>query len=233
VIGHRVTGVAEAVQDGVTGLLTASPTADGLDAALLELYRRPALRRAMAVWGRLHCENEWSYAACYHSLFAALRRTGLADRLKLPHKITFAPGPAPAAPMHGRESRLWRRGAGIGPLEGPYPEHGMRLAFQWCSGPESRFALSAGPAGRYLLVVEYQNIYFETLGLELCRGATVLTRTQLEHTTGARSALAWFRVELETGWQDLAFRFDRWREPDAVEARPLAMMLCTLESIRL
>lgn len=233
VIGHRVTGVAEAVRDGATGLLTTAPTADGLDAALLELYRRPALRHAMAVWGRLHCENEYSYAACYHSLFTALRRTGLADRLKLPHKITFVPDAVPAAPMRGGESGLWRRGAGIGPLEGPYPEHGMRLAFQWCSGPESRFALSAGAAGRYLLVVEYQNIHFETLGLELCQGAAVLGRARLEHTTGARSALAWFRVEFESGWQDLVFRFDRWREPDAAEARPLAMMLCKLESIRL
>jgi glycosyltransferase involved in cell wall biosynthesis len=233
VIGHDVTGVAEAVRHGVTGLLTTAPTADGLDAALLELYRRPALRHALAIWGRLHCENEWSYAACYHSLFTALRRTGLADRLKLPHKITFIAGEAPAAPVRGAESRLWRPGAGIGPLEGPYPEHGMLFAFQWCSGPESRFALSAGSAGRYLLIVEYQNIYFETLGLELRQGATVLDRARLEHTTGARSALAWFRVDLESGWQDLAFRFDRWRDPDAVEGRPLAMMLCALETVRL
>jgi hypothetical protein len=233
VIGHGVTGVAEAVRNGVTGLLTTAPTADGLDAALLELYRRPALRRDLAVWGRLHCENEWSYAACYRSLFAALRRTGLADRLGLPHKITFTPGDAPPAPGPNLESSAWRRGTGIGPREGPYPEHGMQLAFQWCSGPESVVEVSAGAAGRYLVVLEYQNIYFETLGLELCRAGEVLGRARLEHTTGARSALAWFRVDLEIGWQVLTFRFDRWREPDAVEARPLAMMLCALESIRL
>ncbi len=233
VIGHRVTGVAEAVRDGVTGLLTAAPTADGLEAALLELYRRPGLRRDLAAWARLHCENEWSYAACYHSLFAALRRTGLADRLKLPHKITFATEASPAVPRRGLDSQLWRRGAGIGPVEGPYPDHGMLLPFQWCSGPDSRFALSAGAAGRYLLVVEYQNIYFETLGVALCQGDTVLGRADLAHTTGARSALAWFRVELEAGRHDLAFRFDRWREPDEIEGRPLAMMLCALDLVRL
>ncbi|MEA2754453.1 MAG: hypothetical protein QOJ54_742, partial [Aliidongia sp.] len=62
VIGHNLTGIAEAVRDGVTGLLTRAATAADLDSALLELYRRPALRKFLAGWGRRHVENEWSLA---------------------------------------------------------------------------------------------------------------------------------------------------------------------------
>jgi glycosyltransferase involved in cell wall biosynthesis len=235
VIGHNVTGVAEAVTDGVTGLLTAAATASDLDAALLELYRRPALRRAMARWGRLYCENEYSYAACYRSLFVALRRTGLADRLGLAHKITFPAGAgAPRAPdLLGAGSWRWRRGSGIGPLEGPHPEYGILAAFHWCCGPESRFELLCRRPGRHLLVIEYQNLYFETLDVELRLGPVPLGRAVLDHTSVARSALAYFSIELAAGSHTLTMRFAQWREPDASEARRLAVMLRTLDLIPL
>lgn len=235
VIGHPVTGVTDAVRQGVTGLLTATADAAGLDAALLELYRRPRLRQALAVWGRLHCENEWSYAACWRSLFVALRRSGLADRLGLAHKITFpADEPPPTAPsVLGGGAILWRRGAGIGPREGPYPQYGILEPFHWCCGPESRFELLVGHAGKHLLAIEYQNFYFESLEVTLRRDHVVLDRATLEHTSLARSALATFTVDLGAGLHTLVLEFGRWREPDAGEARRLAMMLRTLDLIPL
>jgi hypothetical protein len=60
----------------------------------------------------------------------------------------------------------------------------------------------------------------------------VLGRTVLERSTGG-SALAWLRLDLEAGPQTLSLQFDRWRAPDAAEARPLAMMLCALDLVRL
>jgi hypothetical protein len=184
------------VRDGVTGLLTSAATADDLDSALLELYRRPGLRRALAGWGRRHAENEWSLAACYHSFFVALHRTGLADRLSLARKITFpAAGQPPAPPEFlGADAWLWRRGAGIGQREGPHPQYGMLAPFHWCCGPESRFELSCRQAGRHLLVIEYQNLYFDPLPVELYRGAERLGSANLEHTSVTRSALGASRM---------------------------------------
>jgi len=235
VIGHNLTGIADAVREGVTGLLTAAATAGDLDAALLELYRRPGLRRAMAVWGRLYCENEWSIAACYRSLFVALCRVGLAERLGVARKITFAAAePAPAAPdFFGADAWLWRRGPGIGPREGPHPQYGILAAFHWCCGPESRFDLLCRQTGRHLLVIEYQNLYFDRLDLELRCGEALLGEAVLEHTSVAGSALASFPVELAAGSHTLTLRFGQWREPDAVEPRRVAMMLRTLDLIAL
>jgi glycosyltransferase involved in cell wall biosynthesis len=235
VVGHAVTGVAEAVRAGVTGLLTATADAAGLDAALLELYRRPLLRDALAVWGRLHCENEYSYAACYHSLFVALGRAGLADHLGLARKITFPAKPAvPAAPdLLGTGAALWQRGAGIGPLEGPHPQHGIHAAFHWCCGPDSRFDLWVRQPGRQLLVLEYQNLYFEALAMTLREGARELGHAVLEHTSVTRSALAAFSLELDAGRHTLVFGFGQWREPDSSDPRRLAMMLRAVDLIPL
>ena len=233
VIGHGVTGVAEAVRDGVTGLLTRSATAAGLEAALLELYRRPRLRRDLGIWGRLHCENEWSLEACYRSLFVALRRSGLADRLGLAHKITFAAADPAPPDVFGADARLWRRGAGIGPLEGPHPEHGMLSAFHWCCGPESRFDLVCRRDGRHLLVIEYQNLHFERLPVDLLVDGRAVGREVLCHTSTVRSALAYFAVDLATGERNVTLRFERWSEPDSTEARRLAMMLLSIDLIAL
>ena len=235
VIGHNVTGVAEAVRDGVTGLLTAAATASDLDAALLELYRRPRLRQAMADWGRLYCENEYSFAACYRSFFVALRRSGLVDRLGLAHKITFpaVERPLQAPDFLGAESWLWRRVSGVGPLEGPHPQHGILTAFHWCCGPESRFELLCRQPGRHLLVIDYQNLYFETLDVEVQLGQVPFGRAVLEHTSVTRSALAYFPVDLAAGSHTLTLRFGQWREPDAGEARRLVLMLRSMDLIPL
>jgi hypothetical protein len=235
VIGHDVTGVSEALSNGVTGLLTRSTTAAGLEAALLELYRRPMLRRDLGTWGRLHCENEWSLDACYRSLFVALRRSGLADRLGLAHKITIpAADGAPAPPdFFGADSRKWRRGAGMGPREGPHPDHGMLFAFHWCCGPESRFDLICRRDGRHLLVIEYQNLHFERLAVELLIDGRAAGREVLCYTSTARTALAYFPVDLTAGEHLAALHFGQWREPDSTETRRLAMMLLSVDLIAL
>ena len=98
---------------------------------------------------------------------------------------------------------------------------------RWLTMTEPKWAkVNYGP-------IDYQNIYFERLEVELRQGDSVLGRAVLAHTTGARRALAWFRLELDAGPRALSLHFDRWRPPDAAEARPLALMLCALELVRL
>jgi glycosyltransferase involved in cell wall biosynthesis len=235
VIAHGVTGAAEAVGDGVTGLLTRAANAAELEAAILELYRRPGRRRALASWGRIHSENEHSPEAAWRSLALALARTGLAARLGLAPKLTFPaapPRPAPPARLGG-ESWIWRPGSGIGPREGPYPQFDMPSAFHWCCGPDITVELNCRRDGRHLLVLECQNPLFDRQEIVLRRGETPLGHAALQRTAPGLSALVSFRIELAAGRHLVSLAFSRWQEPDAVEARRLALMLWRLDMIAL
>ena len=102
-IGHRLTGVPTALLDGVTGILTNTPTVDELEKALRRLHGESRLRADLGAWGRIHVENEWSLEACYHHFFAMLRRVGLVDEIGRAHKISFPVNtghPAQAEIMH-------------------------------------------------------------------------------------------------------------------------------------
>jgi glycosyltransferase involved in cell wall biosynthesis len=90
VVGHGLTGAADALVDGVTGLVTAAPSAAELEAALLDLYRRPALREALGFCARIMAENEWSLEASARLLVVALRRLGLVDADAFQEGLSFA-----------------------------------------------------------------------------------------------------------------------------------------------
>jgi glycosyltransferase involved in cell wall biosynthesis len=98
VVGFPVTGVAEAIVDGVTGRMAAGVSAAQLGTAILELYRNPGLREDIGRWGRLYVENEWSSWAAYRYFFQSLDRLGLLDQMHVPHKISFLPASPPLAP---------------------------------------------------------------------------------------------------------------------------------------
>ena len=59
VIATRVGGVAELVEDGVSGLLVAPSDVEGLAAAIVRLAADPALRRRMGAAGRAKVEAEF------------------------------------------------------------------------------------------------------------------------------------------------------------------------------
>ncbi len=64
VIGTRTGGVAEAIQEGVTGLLVPENDAGALSKALLQLLEDESLRRAFGVAGRQQAERmDWDTAA--------------------------------------------------------------------------------------------------------------------------------------------------------------------------
>jgi hypothetical protein len=98
-LGYRVSGIAAAIRDGVTGRLLDHPSADSLAQAIRELYDRPDIRRDLGRWGRVFVENEFSEAAAYRNLFLAWRRLGLASELRLPPKISFRAEKRPLLPV--------------------------------------------------------------------------------------------------------------------------------------
>ncbi|MCM2270278.1 MAG: glycosyltransferase, partial [Thermoanaerobaculia bacterium] len=98
-IGYRRSGVAEAVRDGVTGVLLDEVSPAALAAAIERLHRDPARRAELGALGRLYVENEWSPEASYRSLFLELHRLGIADELGLAPKIAFPARPAEVSPV--------------------------------------------------------------------------------------------------------------------------------------
>src|SRR4029077_11688866 len=59
-IGHGLAGTADALLDGITRLTTLAPDAESLEIAVTALYHNRARRDAIAFWGRVHAENDWS-----------------------------------------------------------------------------------------------------------------------------------------------------------------------------
>jgi len=59
VVGTRIGGVSEVVEDGINGLLVEPGDVDGLTQALLALLRDPALRRRMGAAGRARAEQRF------------------------------------------------------------------------------------------------------------------------------------------------------------------------------
>lgn len=59
VVGTRIGGVSEVVDDGVNGLLVEPGDVDGLTNALLMLLRDPALRARMGQAGRARAEQRF------------------------------------------------------------------------------------------------------------------------------------------------------------------------------
>jgi len=235
VVGHGLTGVADAIRDGVTGLVTAAPTAADLEAAILALYRQPWLRRSLARWGRIHAENIWSLEACYRSLFIAFRRLGLVDRLGLPHKIGFIPGQPAAAAFDEpeRRGRSWVPGTGVCPEEGPYPEHDLPARFHWVCGPKSRVELLCRESGPHFVAIDYQNPLFEGLPLTIEIDGVEVRRVRLPKTAGGASSLLHFKADLATGARSMTLTFGRWQEPGAAERRALAMIIRRIHVIPL
>ncbi len=92
-------GVAEAVADGVSGLLAPSRSPAELAALIARLYGDPGLRRDLAAWGRIWAENEFSFRSCHHHLFAALDGLGLVRKLNVAPNVRFAPGPTSPSPV--------------------------------------------------------------------------------------------------------------------------------------
>jgi len=226
-IGHGLTGTADALLDGVTGLTTIAPDAESLETAVTALYRDRTRRDAMAFWGRVHVENEWSLEACAQHFFAALRRLGLVDGLGLPHRIELRRGPSePEAVEHlYQPTDSWRPISGMGVREGALPEHGLPRQYHWCLGPKAEIDLLVQRPGRYLVLLDCMNRMFDNQVVTLSMDGRPVAQVSLPHRSNGDGFLVDLIVELGQTRNRLEISFDKWREPDAAEQRPLAMVL--------
>lgn len=71
VVAHDTGGVADAVKNGVTGILVPPDDRQALSDAILQLLESPALRRSMGEAGRLHAQ-EFSWTRTARQLFSGL-----------------------------------------------------------------------------------------------------------------------------------------------------------------
>jgi hypothetical protein len=226
-IGHGLTGTADALLDGMTGLTTIPPDAVSLETAVTALYRDRTRRDAMAFWGRVHAENEWSLEACAQHFFAALRRLGLVDGLGLPHRIGLRRGPPEPEAVEDlyQSTDSWRPISGMGVREGALPEHGLPRQYHWCLGPKAEIDLLVERQGRYLVLLDCMNRMFDNQVVTLSMDGRPVAQVSLPYRSNGDGFLVDAIVELGQTRNRLEISFDKWREPDAAEQRPLAMVL--------
>jgi glycosyltransferase involved in cell wall biosynthesis len=222
VIGYPVMGVESAIRDGVTGRLAAGVGADHLEAAIRELHADPALRAAMGRWGRIFVENEWSTEAGYRHLFLALQRLGLPASLGVPRRINFAPAPRRA---RGAGAERWKRGEGIGELEGPYPGEGLTKRFHWCMAPVSRARLVAETDGLHLILLEYQNVWLAKQQITVHLDDRPLGTYSVRRTPRDSTRALCLRAHLTPGSHELRLEFARALRSRAADRRRLALMI--------
>jgi phosphatidylinositol alpha-1,6-mannosyltransferase len=73
VVAFNVSGVAEAVRNGETGLLVKPADSEALAGALLKLLSDASLRQKMGARGRAFVQSELSWDICAQKLLAAYR----------------------------------------------------------------------------------------------------------------------------------------------------------------
>lgn len=227
VIGHGLTGVADALQDGVTGLATDSPTAEGLERALMKLYDDPDLRIALGRWARIYAESEWSLEKCYQRFFGMLRRQGIVDRLALAHNVPLAPRREPAPDVDDLRWLCadWEGLEGISPPEAAAPEIGIPAPYNWCVGPIARVRMTGFQTGRHLLVIDCQNRLFDRQSVDLAVNGVTVKHFDLGRNNDPPDSLLRAEVDLAAGPVEISLSFGRWLEPSTTQPRQLALLL--------
>lgn len=93
-LGFDVTGVKDAIKEGITGCRLKEVSSECLASGILEMYNdREALTR-MSKLAPLYARNVFSLEASYGSFFSVLEKMGMVDKTGIPHKISFAEGSA-------------------------------------------------------------------------------------------------------------------------------------------
>jgi glycosyltransferase involved in cell wall biosynthesis len=226
-IGYPVTGVSDAIRDGITGRLTAAVGPDYLEAAIRDVHRNADLRAKLTAWGPIYVQNEWSIEAAYRQFFLMLRRLNILDGRRVPPRIYFpgttAPGTPEASSIDLRMPSSWWPIEGIGGVEAANPEFGLGSTFHWCHGPVSRAALHCPSPGRYVLLIEYYNKLFPEQCVSISIDGERIRTWPLQWTPPNTTGLLARSVDLTQGKHELQLSFSRWLEPVASEPRRLAL----------
>jgi glycosyltransferase involved in cell wall biosynthesis len=224
-VGYPVAGVDEALRDGVTGLLASHAEPASMAAAIQHLYLHPEVRRDLALWGRIHLENEWSEFAAYHHFFTAFQKLGLLDSLRVQRKIAFLPE-APAVPPI---ESIWRGGSQWRPRQGFSGKETYAggssgpFSYWWAYGPAAFAEMHADTTGRHSILISYRNPY-EGQRVEIRCNGPVIGELDLPNTGYDASRMFTVEAELVQGVNSLRFEFSRYRI-EAHHPRPLALIV--------
>jgi glycosyltransferase involved in cell wall biosynthesis len=102
---------------------------------------------------------------------------------------------------------------GVLPREGPHPEHGVPFAFHWCNGPGSSVKMTCDRSGPHMLVIDCQNLLFETLNLKIkLNNVEEIASFDVKHTSGAKTVLLQQIVHLEKGKNYWVMLSDQWNQ---------------------
>jgi hypothetical protein len=221
VVAFRTSGVADAVADGVSGVLVPELSADALAAAIHRLYADRDARQRLSALGRIFVENEYSLAKSQQSFVAMLVRTGLMDRLRLPRNASMLPAVPTVECGRVLDRPTWTPGAGVGDVEGPYPEAGLP-EFRWCEGLVSAFTIDVLEGGSHRVDLTYVNPFEGQRVVVACNKKRV-GEFELPADKPARHRLA-LSLPLKAGRNTVELAFRLWEKPDD-EDRALALML--------
>ena len=119
----------------------------------------------------------------------------------------------------------WIPISGVGVRERALPEHGLPRQFHWCLGPRAEIDLLVERPGRYLVFLDCMNRMFDNQLVTLSIDGRTVAQTSLPQRTDGNGFLFDTIVELGQTRNRLEISFDKWREPDASDRRPLAMVL--------
>lgn len=225
-IGFNVTGVPDAIRDGVTGILV-QPSAVNLRNAVTKLYDDRALCEKLGRWARIYAESEYSIEASYRSLFVAFRECGTVDNIGVPHKIGFA---SRASAFGSTVISNWRPLSGVSPEEGPYPQFGLPFTFRWCHGERSRFAINSAAQCEALCIrLIYNNSLFDVLPILLIFNGSLIGEFDLNRTAAEKGGVLEFSVFANEGVNYLEIQPRLFNAPSEVEPRALSFMLREIE----
>jgi hypothetical protein len=224
-VGYPVAGVDEALRDGVTGLLASHAEPASMAAAIQYLYLHPEVRRDLALWGRLHVENEWSEFAAYHRFFTALQKLGLLDSLHVQPKITFLPETPAVPPIESiwRGTSLWRPRQGFSGKETHAAGSCAPFSYWWAYGPAAFVELHADTTARHAILISYRNPY-DGQRVEIRCNGPVVAELDLPNTGYDAGRMFTVEAELVQGVNSLRFEFSRYRD-ERHHPRPLALII--------
>jgi hypothetical protein len=111
------------------------------------------------------------------------------------------------------------------PKEGPHESSGTPFAYRWCCGPVAKLKVAAYRQGAHRLVIECQNIQFPKMQLVVSVGISKPIFFEVGIKAREEYDVLQATVSLEPGVHEVKLQFSQFRETDATDPRPLALIL--------
>jgi glycosyltransferase involved in cell wall biosynthesis len=218
-IGFDVTGVKEAIIDGITGITVKEMNSTALKVAINKLYENREYAAELGRLSHIYAMNEFSIESSYRSFFNVFDKSGLIDDLAIPHKITFI--------SNKEESNVLNKGwsglKGVSIKEGPYPEFNIHHEFYWCYGDNISLLINS-PLNTKNILVEYLNPLFDDLKLDIN-----LNDVQNESVTllKTKSDPLSFNIDIPEGMvvENLKIFPNKFLNPSSTETRALSFQI--------